>query len=89
MSPEERSRLDRCKPSKAQKAPMVTQQTHFDIPIQPTGWILTCKTHTQDQMIRPPGLNGLAGGVKRISTSRPITALNTHRMKAAVLKNRS
>jgi hypothetical protein len=89
-SPEERSRLDRCLPSKAEKAPMVTQQTTFDIPIQPTGWILTRKLDTQDQMLRPEAqTNGTPGGSKRISTSRPITARQTHRMKVADLPNRS
>ena len=70
-SPEERSRLDRCPPSKAEKAPMVTQQTTFDIPIQPSGWILTRKPHTQDQMLRPEAHTARRAGAREFRPADP------------------
>ncbi len=38
MSPEERSRLLRRVPSKAKKAPMVTQTSQYDTLVQPINW---------------------------------------------------
>ncbi|OYD54338.1 hypothetical protein CGK74_08520 [Thauera propionica] len=89
MSPEERSRRHRCVPSKAEKGADGNAIANFDTPIQPPGWILTRYSHLQDQMFRPGSPTRRAGGSKRISTSRPITARQTHRMKAEALPNRS
>ncbi|MCM8564862.1 hypothetical protein [Thauera linaloolentis] len=89
MSPEERSRRHRCVPSNAEKGIDGNAIANFDTPIQPQGWILTRYSHLQDQMFRPGGPTRLAGGNKRISTSRPITARQTHRMQTEAQPNRS